>query len=87
MWTILTTGKKGYINHPETKRWLGKLAALYERHEEEVLEMKRRGYNHLSPLDKSLATGANKQEILILSVEGQKELLILKGCDCVVVNS
>jgi hypothetical protein len=24
MWNILTQGKKGYSNHPETKRWVGR---------------------------------------------------------------
>lgn len=60
MWTILTAGKKGYRNHPETIRWEGKLAALYNRHEEEVKEMIKRGYSHHSPLDKKFAVGKNK---------------------------
>ena len=35
MWNILTQGKRGYTNHPETKRWKGKLRALYRVHEED----------------------------------------------------
>jgi Pyrimidine dimer DNA glycosylase len=29
IWSILTTGKRGYAHHPETLRWRGRLAALY----------------------------------------------------------
>lgn len=82
IWTILTTGKKGYINHPETKRWVGKLAALYKRHEEEVEEMTRRGYKHGSPLDKKLATGVEIQNEFINTMEEQRVLLKNKGCKC-----
>lgn len=82
IWTILTQNKKGYINHPETKRWMGKLGALYERHEEEVEEMKRRGYSHSSPLDKSLATGTKVQTDFVNTVDEQKEILKNKNCEC-----
>ncbi len=82
IWTILTTGKKGYINHPETKRWVGKLAALYKRHEEEVKEMTRRGYKHASPLDKKFATGISVQKSFVNTVKEQKLLLKNKGCEC-----
>jgi hypothetical protein len=33
LWTILTEGKGGYARHPGTRRWHGKLTALYSRHE------------------------------------------------------
>jgi len=33
IWSILTKGKKGYANHPETLRWKGRLKALYRRHQ------------------------------------------------------
>jgi hypothetical protein len=36
IWTILTLGRRGYANHPETRRWRGRLAALYARHESQV---------------------------------------------------
>ncbi|TXI34619.1 MAG: pyrimidine dimer DNA glycosylase [Niabella sp.] len=84
IWTILTTGKKGYINHPETKRWIGKLAALYKRHEEEVVEMQNREYNHASPLDEKLALGKKDQDEFVNSVEEQKEILKNKKCPCFV---
>ena len=59
LWCILTKhgGKVGYSNHPETKRWVGKLRAIYDRHEALVVEMHKRGYEHNSPLDEKLATG------------------------------
>lgn len=57
LWNILTRGLRGYSFHPETRRWEGKLGALYWRHEALVREIKRRGYRHASPLDPELATG------------------------------
>lgn len=54
LWVTLTQGKRGYANHPETRRWRGRLGALYRRHEAEVAEMARRGFHgHQSPLDPS----------------------------------
>jgi hypothetical protein len=82
MWTILTKDKKGYRKHPETKRWEGKLAALYNRHTDEVEEMIKRNYNHHSPLDKALATGETTQEVMINTIEEQIALLKNKGCEC-----
>lgn len=82
LWNILTQGKAGYRLHPETRRWEGKLAALYARHEALVTEMGRRGYRHQSPLDVRLATGAAVQDAYV--DEPARQLLILraKGCDC-----
>ena len=82
IWTILTTGKKGYINHPETKRWIGKLGALYLRHEKLVQEMRQRKYNHYSILDKIVATGLRQQKTFVHSVKEQKEILKNKDCEC-----
>jgi hypothetical protein len=82
VWTILTEGKRGYANHPETLRWRGRLAALYRRHEAEVAEMTRRGFNHRSPLDASMATGQATQTHLIDSLEAQRERLTSRGCGC-----
>jgi DNA repair protein RadC len=39
LWRILTEDRQGYARHPETRRWRGKLAALYQRHESLVKEM------------------------------------------------
>lgn len=82
MWAILTQDKKGYRKHPETIRWEGKLAALYNRHEEQVKEMIKRKYTHRSPLDKKLAVGKRKQDALVNTIEEQIEILKGKGCDC-----
>ena len=84
LWNILTKhgGKGGYSQHPETKRWVGKLKALYERHESLVLEMKKRGYNHNSPLDKKLASGKKEQRVYINTIKEQKGILFDKPCEC-----
>ena len=82
IWTILTEGKKGYSNHPETKRWKGKLKALYSRHDLLVEEMKRRGYSHKSPLDSKYANGIKVQRKYIDSIKEQKRILSDKKCEC-----
>jgi len=82
IWSILTNGKKGYSRHPETMRWRGKLCALYKRHLKLVAEMKRRGYNHASPLDKRLAVGSGIQREFVHSIPEQKTILADKGCEC-----
>ncbi len=82
LWTILTTHRKGYMNHPETKRWVGKLKALYLRHDRLVEEMKLRGYNHHTPLDVKLAVGSATQDVFLHSIEEQKQLLSEKPCLC-----
>ena len=82
LWNILTQDKKGYRRHPETMRWEGKLAALYDRHEALVEEMSARGYGHATPLDPSLATGSAVQDVFVDDVPRQRQLLKEKGCDC-----
>jgi len=47
-------GKRGYAQHPETKRWKHHLPALYLRHVMLVQEMNLRGYAHRSPLPASM---------------------------------
>ena len=82
LWNILVIGKRGYSFHPETKRWEGKLAALYLRHELLVAAMERRGYDHRSPLDKRRARGGSTQDVLIDSLDDQERLLGNKPCEC-----
>jgi len=82
LWNIHIHHKKGYSAHPETCRWQGKLRALYDRHEALVKEMQSRGYNHHSPLDKRLATGARSQHIFVHTAQEQKAILKAKGCGC-----
>ena len=82
VWSILTQGKRGYANHPETRRWRGRLKALYLRHEGQVQEMSRRGYLHRSPLAIQLATGDDRQVEQLDSNEEQVTMLRAKGCGC-----
>lgn len=83
IWTILVFNKKSpYAHHPETKRWKGKLAALYERHELLVKEMNRRKWNHESPLDKNLAIGFYNQTEMVNTIMEQIEILKKKECNC-----
>jgi Pyrimidine dimer DNA glycosylase len=82
VWAVLTTDKAGYRRHPETLRWEGRLAALYERHAALVREMAARGYRHASPLDRGLATGRKAQDRYVDSPEEQIAMLRAKGCEC-----
>ena len=84
IWSILINDKKGYSKHPETLRWKGKLKALYLRHEQQVEEMKKRGFNHKSPLDIKYATGNVTQNEYVNSLEEQSRILRKKSCGCVV---
>lgn len=82
LWKILTEGRKGYAHHPETRRWVGRLKALYLRHEQLVEEMARRGYRHNSPLPAELATGADRQDEYVDTPAEQIRILRAKGCPC-----
>jgi hypothetical protein len=82
IWAILTENKRGYANHPETKRWRGKLGALYLRHLCLVREMTKRGYRHHSPLPRALATGDDDQCEYVDSYRRQRQILRNKGCGC-----
>jgi hypothetical protein len=84
LWNILTKhgGKGGYSRHPETLRWVGKTKALYLRHERLVEEFQQRGYTHHSPLSASMATGKDRQDALINTLDEQRLLLKQKPCEC-----
>ncbi|RJR24320.1 pyrimidine dimer DNA glycosylase [Candidatus Microgenomates bacterium] len=82
IWSILTKNKSGYSSHPEVKRWEGKLKALFLRHELQVKEIKKRGFQHKSPLDESFAVGRGKQDKLLNTLPEQRQLLYAKGCSC-----
>src|SRR2546423_13947003 len=82
VWSILTTGKRGYARHPETLRWRGRPAALYARHDEQVQEMRRRGFRHRSPLEAALATGDRRQRELLGSIDAQGARLAQAACAC-----
>ena len=82
IWTVLTQDRRGYRWHPETRRWEGKLAALYRRHEALVAEMARRSYRHRSPLDATLATGSPVQDLFVDPIDAQRRILAAKPCSC-----
>jgi len=84
LWNILTKhgGRGGYSQHPETKRWVGKEKALFDRHELLVAEMMRRGYAHKTPLDAALAVGSGMQDAFIDDIVTQTRLLKEKPCPC-----
>jgi hypothetical protein len=86
LWRILTENRQGYAQHPETRRWRGKLAALYERHEALVEEMVHRGYRHGSPLDPRQATGSAVQNDFVDPLEAQFAILRDKGCECAIAS-
>jgi len=79
---LLPKIKKGYSKHPETLRWVGKLKALYLRHQKLVKEMKKRGYLHKSDLNINLATGKEKQDVFVNTIDEQIEILKNKNCLC-----
>jgi hypothetical protein len=82
IWSVLTQGKSGYANHPETQRWKGKLKALYTRHERIAAEIARRGYKHKSPLEAELAVGDESQDEYVDPPDEQMRMLAGKGCGC-----
>ena len=82
IWSILTKNKRGYRNHPETKRWQGKLKALYLRHQQLVREIKKRRYYHDSDLNKKLARGKARQDYFLETKKEQKQILKNKKCQC-----
>src|SRR6056297_1957587 len=50
LYSIIRGGKKGYSQHPETKRWIENLNQLVFRHNLVVKEMFLRSFKHNSPL-------------------------------------
>ena len=82
IWTILSEARKGYSRHPETLRWVGHLPALFARHEAQVAEMARRGFQHASPLDAALATGSAEPPPMLETVADQIARLQQRDCDC-----
>lgn len=83
LWNVLTQDKRGYRAHPETVRWEGRLAALFQRHDLLVAEMEKRGFRHSSPLDAALATGSAVQDRYVDPLDEQIRILLAKPCSCV----
>lgn len=50
MVSIFVNGRRGYSNHPETLRWVGRGWALRQRHRLLAAEMTLRGYHDRSPV-------------------------------------
>ena len=51
IFNVIVYNKKGFSNHPQTNRFRGdNLGMLIDRHNQQVKELIRRGYNHNSPL-------------------------------------
>ncbi len=82
VWSVITKRKKGYSHHPETKRWKGKLKALFLRHTKLVKELEKRGYQHKSPLDSKRACGSSLQDVFVDSPRKQLIILRSKKCSC-----
>jgi hypothetical protein len=82
LWNIYTKNKQGYRNHPETKRWDGKLLALWHRHQAQVEEMGRRGYNHASDLSLPPPGHSALQLEYVHTPDEQLQILQAKGCEC-----
>jgi hypothetical protein len=82
VWDIITLRREGYRHHPEVKRWVGKLKALYSRHDAIAEEMLRRKYRHLSRLQKRLASGSSVQRAYVDTPRQQLMLLRKKKCKC-----
>lgn len=84
LWNILTKHQDqgSYSHHPETRRWVGKTRALYQRHLALSREFKRRGYQHKSHLDSNLARGSKSQKVFINTIAEQKQILKKKPCSC-----
>lgn len=74
--------KSSYYKHPETQRWIGKLGALWLRHQEQAEELYRRGYKHNSPIDVGYNFQFARQDQFLNTIKEQKQILREKGCDC-----
>lgn len=84
LWSIMEKGHGGYSNHPETKRWYEARGALYLRHQAVVAEMRRRGYDHESPIciDGVGNPGEVVQSTLVDSLRSQVEMLCGRCSAC-----
>jgi len=80
IYSILLNGKKGYSKHPETKRWEGKLRALYLRHGQLAIEMRKRNYKHNSDL--RFVNDIPFQNDYVHTIAEQIEILKNKKCEC-----
>lgn len=84
VFAVIARGRAGYREHPETKRWVGKLPALAARHARVVDQMHRRGYRHASPM--RARRGSRIQRARLSSLDMQTARLAAKPCQCPVSN-
>lgn len=84
MWNALRGIHSGWRNHPETKRWEDHMPALMLLHRRLVEEMRRRGYEHNSPLgyDHVDMRGSADKPQLITPLEEQRRILAGRDCAC-----
>jgi len=80
IWNALTGQRRpgqrgpGWRYHPETRRFEERLGALYNRHEAQVDEMRRRCWNgHKTPLDAALAAGSTREWPPVTEERRQKD--------------
>jgi hypothetical protein len=71
----ISSGRKAWANHPETKRWRGNTKALKKRHDEIAEEMVRRGYNHNSPFLDTWVNQDDPEECSPLLIEPLEVML------------
>lgn len=60
LYSIHENQKKGYSRHPETLRWKNCLTGLNLRHSLLVEEMRLRGFNHKSPIERPIKKDVEK---------------------------
>lgn len=95
LWNILTQGKRGYANHPETKRWVDHDLALLVLLHDTRKAMLARSWNP-KPLPNHMQTGVGVHLAYHMPTRFGKSLrsqrpapwddqlatLRAKGCDC-----
>ena len=85
--SIINHHHNGFSHHPEVKRWVGRIGALYRVHERTAAELQVRGYNHHSPVNIKAyhhltpmpEPWQSKADQLKVLMEKQKQYL---WCDC-----
>lgn len=82
LWNILTQGKKGYANHPETKRWRGYEAALMRTLARTRIAMEARGWNPKPLPDSTLTLEQTQTCPLPPPWDDQLATLRSKNCPC-----
>lgn len=81
LWNILTQGKSGYANHPETRRWRGNERALLDTLHRTRAAMLLRGWNP-KPAPEAPAIVQSTAGALPAPWDDQVAVLRAKGCKC-----